>query len=305
MLTSYPVYGFGAAPGAPGPTPAPTLAQLLHQAAQRQRSSRRGPTGLGIAFTGDYQGFLSGGQSATYKDAQNIVFCNKDSANRPQCVLNSAVGAAARSGPIANMQRAVDRIMNAIPAFKLGGRQMTAPLPTGDGTTTTDQTFTILDNGPNPIQSRSGYDGVVGASTQGFTGEALILAGMLKQVPNSVALPFVSPGREDIYAIYSNEIAAYLNDVANNFQDLLADFTARGNVPASTPLDVTTIPAVVPIAGEKRLAGKAAVIGAGVAMVSLTGLAAFAAANKKPMGLYRDVSPAFGRRRHRSHPRGW
>src|SRR3990172_6346298 len=84
-------YGFGAAPSLP---------ELLAQAAARQRS-RGGFAGFGAAFTGDYQGFLAGGTTATFKDAQNIVFCNKDKANRPQCVLNRFVGAAARSGPIA------------------------------------------------------------------------------------------------------------------------------------------------------------------------------------------------------------
>lgn len=293
MLTHYPVYGFGGAFGA-----APTLPELLEQARQRQMMHRRGYAGFGAA-TNDWDAFVAGGTSASFQDPAKVVYCNKDKANRIQCQLQKYTGRAAASGPVADMQRAADAVMNQIPAYNLGGQQMHAPLPTGDGTTTTEQTFTIVDNGHSPIGSQSGYDGINGPLTQGIVGQALILAGMLQQVPDSVALAFVSPARVDVYTMYATEIAAYLNDVSNNFDALLNAFKNRGDTPASTPLDVTTIPAVVPAAAKKDRRKIAAIVGASAAMFGLTTVAAVSSAKKKPRMMYDDIRPTLGRGRRR------
>jgi hypothetical protein len=312
MFTTNYVQGFGYHSGGGYGAAAPSLADLLREAAARQRALLvvSATNGLGAAFTDDYASFLAGGQKATFKDAANIVFCNKDAANRPQCQQNRFTGSAAKNGPVADLQRAADRIMNAIPGFDLGGRQMKGPLPDGSGGTV-DGVFTIVDNGKNPIGSRSGYDGTLGSSSLGFASQAMTLAGMLKKTPNpATALAFVSPAREDIYTKFAAEIATYLNDVADNFKTLLDAFDARGNVPAQTPLDVRTIPFVVPLASEKG-PNKGLIIGTAAAMVGLTALAAVSAAKKKPVALYEEgFKPAFGRggrgRRTRRHePRGW
>jgi hypothetical protein len=288
MLTQYSVNGFGAVP---------TLPQLLQRARQREMA-RRGFAGFGAAGS-DWPAFVAGGASATYQDAAKVVWCNKDHDNRIQCQLQKYTGSAARSGPVADMQRAADAIMNQIPAYNLGGQQMHAPVPSGDGTTTTEQTFTILDNGQNPIGSQSGYDGINGPLTQGIVGQALILAGMLQQVPDNVALAFVSPSRLDIYTMYATEISQYLNGVAGNFVALLQAFQNRGNVPASTPLDVATIPAVVPAVIKSNQRKIVAIVGASATVLGLTTVAAVASAKHKPHALYDDIKPALGRSRRR------
>lgn len=285
-------YGFGEAP---------SLSQLIEIA--RLRSSGTpglGYYGFGAAFVDDFAGFLGGGIKATFKDAEDIVYCNKDQGNRPQCVLNRFVGAEARRGPVADMQRAADRIMSLIPTNKLAGRQLRGQVPSGDGSTQ-EQTFTIPDTIPNPIGTQTGYDGTTGESTMHFTTLALTLAGMLKAFPGSaISLAFVRPERTDIYTKYSAEIASYLNDVADNFKSLLDAFNARGNVPVQTQLDEKTIPFVVPIVGQKK--GKAKVIvGTAAAMIGLTAVAAVSAAKKKPAALYEEsYRPALGRRRRSS-----
>jgi hypothetical protein len=302
MITTSYVQGFG---GYGGLSEAPSLAQLIATARQRARAKRSGfGRGLGAAFTDDFAGFLAGGPSATFKDADNLVYCNKDAANRPQCQLNAYAGSAAKNGPVAALQRAADRIMNLIPANNLAGRQLRGQVPTGDGTTQ-EQTFTVPSTIPNPIGSQSGYDGVAGESTMHFGTLALTLAGMLKAFPNpAVSLAFVQPERTDIYAKFASEIAAYLNDVADNFGPLLDAFGARGNVPVQTQLDVATIPFVVPQAAQKSRKG--AIIGTTVAMIGLTTIAAISAAKKKPHALYEEgFKPAFGRGGRRHAPRGW
>jgi len=279
MFTTTPVHGFGSAGFG-----APTLPELVQQLQYRQRAQTR--AGLGAA-TSNWEAFVAGGPSARFQDAKKIAYCSKDTANRIQCVLQAATSPrAAAAGPVADMQRAADRVMNLIPAYNLSGRQMHAPVPAGDGTTTVEQTFTIVDNGRDPIGSQSGYDGVDGPLTQGIVGQALILAGMLKQVPDAVALPFVSPARVDVYTMYANEIAGYLNDVAANFAALLDAFYKRGDKPASTPLDVTTIPAVLPLTAKRDYRKLATIIGASAAMFGITAVAAISSAKHKPDLLY-------------------
>jgi hypothetical protein len=180
-------------------------------------------------------------------------------------------------------------------------------MPTGDGTTTL-QRFTIPPTQRSPIATGGGggVDGIVGDTTTKFGVLALTLGGMLKKFPNpGISAAFVAPARNDVWAEFSNEIAAYLNDVAENFRSLLAAFTARDNQPIQTQLDVKTIPFVVPLAAQRS--NKGVIIGAAVAMVGLTTIAAISAAKKKPVALYEEHHrPALGRR-HRRHlaPRGW
>jgi hypothetical protein len=157
------------------------------------------------------------------------------------------------------------------------------------------QTFPIPTNLTSPIRAASNYDGIVGSSTMSFTIMALGLAGALKKFPNAgISLAFVSPTRPDYFAKFSQEIADYLNDVANNFPALIAAYKERGNVPVQTHLDVETIPFVVPLAAEKR--SIAPYIVAGAAMIGLTTIAALSAGKHKPDFLY--TAPALGRGRH-------
>jgi hypothetical protein len=305
MLTSAYVNGFGYGFGA-----APSLLQLVEtaQANARARQAYGAFAGFG-APVNDFIAFNNGQASPTSfvggTGASNIVFCNKDRAFRPQCVLNK-VGEAAKA-PIREMQRAIDRVIDLIPSNNLAGRQMKGQMPTGEGTTS-EQIFTVPANLRSPIASGGGggVDGIVGDTTTKFGVIALTLAGMLKAFPNpGISLAFVSITRNDIWAEFSNEIAAYLNGVADQFKTLLDAFDARGNVPIQTQLDVKTIPFVVPLAAERK-ANVGAIIGTAVAMVGLTTVAAISAAKKKPVALYEEhYRPALGRGRRHSRPRGW
>lgn len=295
MLVSSYSNGFGQAQGAP------SLLTLI-QVAQDRARSRSGLGGHFGAAISDFAAFQAGSTSATYKSDDGLVYCTKDKANRPQCVLNKAGDAS--KAPIRAMQQAADRIINLIPTNNLAGRQMKGQMPTGDGSTA-EQTFTVPSNLSSPIGAQSGYDGIVGPSTMQFTVLALTLAGMLKKFPNpGISLAFVSPTRTDIFAKYSTEIAAYLSDVADNFPSLLAAFAERGNTPVQTQLDVATIPYVVPQVAEKTKIGPI-VVGA-AAMLGATTIGALAAGKRKPGFMY-EPSPAFGRNRRggKLRPRGW
>lgn len=298
MLVSAYVNGFGE-------SQAPSILTLIQVAQARAR----GAAGYGFgAAVSDFAAFQNGPKTATFVSDDKLVFCNKDSANRPQCVLNKTGDAA--KAPIRAMQSAIDRIINLIPANNLAGRQMQGQMPTGDGTTAT-QTFTVPSNLSSPIASQSGIDGIAGPSTMQFGVLALTLAGMLKSFPNpGIALAFVSPTRTDLFAKFSQEIADYLNNVADNFPSLLAAFSERGNTPVQTQLDVQTIPFVVPLAAQKT--NLAPIITAAAAMIGLTAIGAVSAAKKKPDFMYEgDLSPTFGRRSHglrsrgKLRPRGW
>jgi hypothetical protein len=286
--------------------------QLIEQAQQTART-RSGFGGFGRfgAAVSDFALFQTPPTSRTFVSDDKLVFCNKDSANRIQCVLNKT-GEAAKA-PNRDMQRAIDRVIDLIPTNALAGRQLKGQMPTGDGTTT-EQTFTVPSNLKSPVGAASGYDGVVGDSTMKNGILALTLAGMLKAFPNpGIALAFVSPTRTDIWTKFSAEIASYLNDVANNMGALVSAFNERGNVPIQTQLDVETIPFVVPLAGEKK-SNLAPIITAAAAMIGLTAIAAVSAAKKKPDFAYEGgddfVRPAFGDRprgygRRSRHTRGW
>jgi hypothetical protein len=291
MLVSSYVNGFGFGGQSFG---APSMLQLIEIAQERARV-RAGFTrdnGFGAAIS-NFEVFQTPPSSRTYKSDDGLVYCTKDSANRPQCWLNKA-GEAGKA-PIRAMQAAADRIINVLPtSTELVGREIKGEMPNGDGTTSM-QTFPIPTNLTSPIRAASNYDGIVGSSTMSFTIMALGLAGALKKFPNAgISLAFVSPTRPDYFAKFSQEIADYLNDVANNFPALIAAYKERGNVPVQTHLDVETIPFVVPLAAEKR--SIAPYIVAGAAMIGLTTIAALSAGKHKPDFLY--TAPALGRGRH-------
>lgn len=289
MSTYDPGYGYGFGD-------APSLLQLIEAS---QIAATHGGYEFGAAFTDDYAAFIAGGTSATFKDAADIVYCSKDRANRPQCVLNAFTGSKARSGPIAEMQRAIDDLVNKSTDL-LAGRELKGPVPQADGTTT-DQSFRI-ENIRNPILRGPGYDGIVGDSTLRYGVYAITIAGLLKKTPNAAtSLAFVSITRSDIWAKYAREIAAYLNDVTNNFQSLHNAFLARGNQAAQTQLDAKTIPYVVPLVTTKK-SNKGLIIGTAATMLGLTAVAAVSAAKKKPAALYEEAyRPAFGRGRRRAY----
>ena len=294
MLVSSYVNGFGQSFGQ-----APSMLQLIEVAQERSRvrDGLTRNTGFGAAVS-DFALFQTPPSSRTYKSEDGLVYCTKDSANRPQCWLNK-VGEAGKA-PIRAMQAAADRIIDLIPTNNLAGRQMKGQMPSVENPgATSEQTFTVPGNLTSPIRAASNYDGIVGTSTMSFTIMALGLAGMLKKFPNpGIALAIVSPTRTDIFAKFSQEIADYLNDVANNFSPLLAAFQERGNVPVQTQLDVETIPFVVPLAAEKR--SIAPFIVAGAAMIGLTTIAALSAGKHKPDFLYTSSALGRGRRRARS-----
>lgn len=293
-----------------GQSQAPSMLQLIEIAQARGRGAGFG-SGFGYGFGAPVNDFLAfaNGQATPASfvggnGAPGIVYCNKDSARRPQCMLNRS-GEAAKA-PIRDMQRAIDRVIDQIPANNLGGQTLKGQMPNGDGTTS-EQTFPVPTNVTSPLArgGGGGVDGIVGDTTTKYGVLALTLAGMLKKFPNpGISAAFVAPSRNDIWAEYSVEIASYLNDVADNFQSLLTAFHERDNKPIQTQLDVATIPFVVPkVAQKSRIAP--IVLGA-AAMLGMTTIGALAAGKKKPGFMY-TPSPAFGRNRRggKLRPRGW
>jgi hypothetical protein len=300
MLSAH-VRGFGAT----------SLLQIVEevqtQALRREASARSSSLGtlasLGALFR-DYAAFVAGGLDATYVSPDGAVYCSKiKPQNYVQCKLNLA-GEAGKA-PIREMQRAVDRFINLVTA-RLQGRTLRG-LVAREGVQR-EESFTI-DNIINPIASETGYDGIVGPSTAKYVAYALNVAGILKRtddpdVENGVAVTNVwaHPTRRDLMAAYAKEVATYLNQVADNFDALVAAYEQRGREPAQTPVDnPDTLPYVVPLAVKPSV--KAPIITAAAAMVGLTTIAALSAAKKKPAFLYERLpSPAFGmpaRRRRR------
>jgi hypothetical protein len=278
------------------------MLQLIEVAQARGRGAGFGHSSYGFgAPVSDFLAFANGQSTpASFVGgvgAPNIVYCNKDRAARPQCMLNKSGDAA--KAPIRDMQRAIDRIINAIPTNGLAGRTLKGQMPNGDGTTS-EKSFPVPSNLSSPIArgGGGGYDGIVGDTSTKYGVMAMTLAGMLKKFPNpGISLAFVSPTRNDIYAEYSKEIADYLNDVADHMPELLAAFNERGNVPVQTHLDVETIPFVVPqVAQESRLGP---ILFGAAAMVGLTTIGALASGKHAPRKLYAE--PALGRKHRRGY----
>lgn len=238
MLHSYRLEGFGRTHF--GQAAAPSLLDLIRS----QMRQPAAPAGLG-ALVADWSAFVAGGRTATYVDPEKRVYCNKDSANRPQCWENKP--GEQGHAIIRSLQQTVDGLINQIPIRDLVGKTLVAQVPAGDGTTREKQ-FTIPPLTPNPIGAGrgGGYDGYVGDTTMLFATTAMTIAGMLKAFPNpEVTLVFVTmPERNDILARHAEAVNGYLRDVTENFDTLLQAYFDRGKVPVQTQLDVETIPFV-------------------------------------------------------------
>ena len=288
MLTSYSVNSFSNG-GLGLQTIDQLAAKAMNQAAYRQRY------GLGAA-TNDWDTFMSGGATA-YQDAARLVYCNRDQARNVQCVLQSyPAGSKARSGPVADMQRAVDQLINKIPVWNTQvGQEANVTTPEGNV-----QTTRLEDKwGDNPIAQRSGYDGVVGPYTVGMVTTALILAGALRQIPISVGKPFIEPTEEHITA-YAWNIAEYLISVNDDFDNLLASYLDRGRVPETDVFEPATVKSLAPfVPPAGKISRNGVIIGAAAATAAITGIASYNAARRKPNLMYDDVKPSFGRRRRR------
>lgn len=288
MLASYPLHGFGAVANGG------SLVQLAEKArAQAQYRQRYG--GFGDASS-DWNTFYNGGATA-YQDAARVAYCNRDSANRIQCVLQDyPAGAKAQSGPVANMQKATDALINKIPVWHM---QVGQQADVTDPTTGQIITKTIDALPDSPILHGSGYDGIVGPSTAGYVMVALILAGALKQIPERVGMPYINPTEANITA-YAFSIASYLKSVVDNFDNLLAAYLNRNRQPATDVFEPSTVPSLAPyVPAPDNKKRTALIIGTAAAMAGVTGFAAFNAANKKPAEMY-EGSSNFGRRRKRS-----
>lgn len=288
MLTSYSVNSFSNG-GLGLQTIDQLAAKAMHQAASRQRY------GLGAA-TDDWSTFVGGGATA-YQDAARIVYCNRDQARNIQCVLQAyPAGSKARGGPVADMQRAIDQLVNKIPVWNMQvGQEATVTGPDG----TVQQTRLEDKYGEDPIAHRSGYDGVVGPYTVGMATVAMILAGALRQVPIAVGKPFIEPTEENITA-YAWSIAEYLGGVVADFENLLASYLDRGRVPATDVFEPATVPSLAPfVPPAGKISRNGAIIGAAAATAAITGIASYNAARRKPNLMYDDVKPSFGRRRRR------
>lgn len=309
LATSYNGYAYGNGFG----QPTPSFAQYFGQMSRKRQLGYRGLGGFGQSV-GDFVAFNNGQASpATFTGDPAgfglgaVVFCNKEAGtNRTQCILNKTGDGA--KAPIRAMQIATDRIITLVNQGlrgQLEGDQLCAQFPREDGSGTFSNCAPIGQIQDNPIATGGGggIDGIVGDSTRGPVALAITFAGALKQIPNrNVAIAFINPLNSGILAEMSGDIAAYLNDVADHFADLIAAFKARGDVPIQTQLDPATIealPFVLPaaVAGSSN---KKAIIATAAAMIGLTGIAAYAAGAKKPMALYTDSPrPALGRGRRR------
>ena len=264
------------------------------------RASRRGPQLLGRArraFAGafgdsfsDYNSFLQSDASATYTDSTGQVYCSKDSANRPQCILQSY--GSGNGGPVVAMQMATDFFLNQVPAFHLmllaNGQQLQAR--GADGSIGALDPSAVAGLVQNPIATKGGgYDGVVGPGTIGLAALAVSIAGSLLPYPNNVAQAFTSE-QEDQFALFATDIANYLNDVTANFSALLAQYMqaytpAPALVPAAIPLVAQSLQ-LQPITSPTQ---KKVLVGAAIgAAVLLTGAVALIArkSSETPINLF-------------------
>lgn len=319
----------GQAPAAGSAAQVPTIMQLLQRAldVQAQRELMTGLRGafrsaLGAVNT-DWNAFYTRAQSS-YQNAANdptpttpagMVYCLRGRTNSIECALTQ-FRTAPRKSPIVEMQRAADRILNIVYGNpELVNRTWRGIVPDGKGGTVVTEFKAGSSYSTDYIRNAtSGYDGVVGPGTFGGVMGALLLAGMLKSVPEGVNFAFAKT-RTDYQALWAADIAAYLNDVADNFAALLSAYNERG--PASTPLEPLTItadvtppsitPTIKPTQTARRNTG--ALIGIAAAGVLLT-VGASLAARKAQQERGEDstddlIQPTvtMGARRARAHRR--
>lgn len=256
--------------------------------------------GLEAAFD-TFDAFYTSGKTATWTDPTKQAYCRKDSANRPVCWLTSyAPTTAARKGPIATMQRAVDALVNKIPVWHMEVGQK-AKITGPDGMTA-EKTIDRLPD--SPILNSAGYDGVVGDSTGKYALAALILAGALKSIPDTVAAAYIAPHNGNL-ALYAQGIADYLNNVTDNFASLLSAYKERDRQPATDPFVPATVPALAPYVPQPS-SNKGVLIGLAVGGVLLTVGASLAArkAQEERGGSGDEGFATLGyRHRRRSHYR--
>jgi hypothetical protein len=237
--------------------------------------------GLGAALT-SFSEFLvkaRARQSATFNDG--VVKCKvPDSAGiwRAECRLVAETTSTMRkAGPVAALQRATDALLNQIPLYQLAGQTLEVRLPDGGSRPVFIEEFP--EDAINTIGG--GYDGIVGAGVMQFASPAMLLAASLKTPPPSVVPAFTSPTAMT-FTKYSAAIAAYFAEISDNFDQLLADFKARGGKPAATPLIPETVvipPGFRPPKKKKRYA--ALVVAASFATAGLVGLGASALAARE------------------------
>lgn len=317
----------GQAPTPAGAAQVPTLTQLLQHAlavrAQRESvSGFSGAFGLAAANT-DWNAFATRAQSY-YENAAGqpvpttpaaMVYCLRGKTQSIECQLTQFARSPLKS-PIVGMQRAADRILNLVYGNpELVNRTWRGIVPDGQGGTVVQEFKADPAYGQDYIKNAtSGYDGIVGPGTFGGVMVALNLAGMLKSVPPGLNFAFAKL-RTDYTALWSADIAVYLNDVADNFNALLSQYDERGKTPASTPLDPATItadvtpPSVTPTIKPTGLAArsnKGVLIGLAVGGVLLTVGASLAArkAQEERGGSGDEGFTTLGyRHRRRSHYR--
>jgi len=275
MLSYTYVPGFGLAPEDE------SLVDLVRRVI---RHSPAASYGLSAAFT-NFDAFLTGGESATYKDS--LVSCAKEK-KRPVCALLAyPPGTKAMQGPVADMQKATDALLLKIPAYNLEGVNLKLTVPDGNGgtTETTKPLPTIPKDaaGRGPIYiAGGGYDGVVGPGTSFYVGIAAILAGALKAPPNDAVSSLATPYRTDWMTAQAAGIAAYFRDVTANFDSLLQGYIARDMKPAATPLAPETITQIVVLPTPKRKFPTAMVVGLGAAAAAVVGVGVYALAGQPP-----------------------
>lgn len=218
--------------------------------------------------SGKWSTFLNGSASAAYQD--DAVFCAKDAANRPVCRrLSETTSTAQRRGAVARLQESADKLINLIPMYRLNGVKL------ADGS----QFFSAFE--PSPILKRSGYDGLLGPSTHGWVNGAVILATALAPIPRSVIEAVTSP-TEAMFARHAADLAAYFDDVAMRFDDLVAAHKVQPRpLPQLAPETIEIVREVV-IAKKRKTLATGAVVALGGA--ALTGLAVF--------GLRRRATPS-------------
>jgi len=241
---------------------------------KRTGSPRLLGRGLGDAFS-DYNAFLQSDTSATYTDSTGQVYCNKDSANRPQCVMSQY--GAGNGGPVVAMQQATDAFLNQVPAFHLmllaNGQMLQARAADGSlGVLTPGAVEGLVQN---PIATKGGgYDGVVGPGTIGLAALAVSIAGSLAPFPNNVAQAFTSQ-HEDQFALYAADIATYLNYVTTNFSTLLAQYMQQYTpAPALVPAAIPLVAQAMNLAPPPSAKSKAPLyIGAAIGAAAIIGIA--------------------------------
>lgn len=287
MLTSYYINGLGEDERLPpGATGRDVYAMLVAGLGQADRGLPPGTTGrdvyallvpglggygLGQFDASVYQGFVSGGKTAKYKD--DLVTCAKDDENRPVCrLIVEDTSTKRKAGQVAAMQAAADAFLNKVPMFQDLG--VAVPTATGEMTGADFARKVQLAGGglPDPIGRRAGYDGWVGPSAFGFIAVAMDIASHLapEAINGSVAAS-LNQFNEASMTRYAAANADFLRYITENFNALLERY--KKNPPPSPMLVPVSVPIIAKALGvkkKKRYAGLIA--GVSIAAAGLMGL---------------------------------